>query len=80
MCYHNFSPLAVDKLHKPSFIWNNIMGAKEIFQKGILWRVRNGCNIRVYEDSWLPSTIDSMLQFAPLIATYSKLMVSDLIH
>ena len=41
---------------KPSYVWRSIMAAQEIVQKGFCWRVGNGRQIRVWEDSWVPTS------------------------
>ena len=41
---------------KPSYVWRSIMAAQRIVQKGLCWRVGNGRQIRVWEDSWVPTS------------------------
>jgi hypothetical protein len=33
---------------KPSFVWRNILNARELLQQGLLWRVGNGKSIKVW--------------------------------
>jgi hypothetical protein len=43
---------------RPSFAWRNIHSSCALFNKGLVWRVGNGCKIRIWKDRWLlnPST------------------------
>ena len=41
---------------KQSYVWRSIMATQEIVQKGFCWRVGNGRQIRVWEDSWVPTS------------------------
>jgi hypothetical protein len=38
----------------PSSVWIAISHGIDLLKKGVLWRVGNGHNIRVWRDSWIP--------------------------
>jgi hypothetical protein len=40
---------------RPSSAWHSIWNAKALLQKGLIWKVGNGDNIRIWEDKWIPS-------------------------
>lgn len=44
--------------HKPSDEWRNIWNASKLLKACLVWRVRDGSNIKIWEDKWLlnPST------------------------
>lgn len=39
---------------RPSLAWRSLLSAREILQKGAIWRVGDGKDIRVWGDCWLP--------------------------
>ena len=38
-----------------SYVWRSILQGVEVFKEGMVWRVGNGDNIRIWQDPWLPS-------------------------
>lgn len=36
------------------YAWKSILGARDIIRKGMVWRIGNGCSVRIREDRWLP--------------------------
>jgi hypothetical protein len=56
----------------PSFLWCNVLGARDIVREGSSWSVGNGGSIRIWKDNWL--------LFTPPKHHSTKIqMVSDLI-
>ena len=41
------------KSKKGSFAWQSILKARHVIEKGMLWRVGDGSQIRVFKDSWI---------------------------
>lgn len=64
--------------NEPSYIWQSIMAAQNIVQKGIRWRVGNGQSIRVWEDKWLSHSSTYKVIF-PRVLLPSVSRVCDLI-
>lgn len=40
---------------RPSFAWRSIHSACDLLREGLVWRVGNGSNVRIWKDRWLPS-------------------------
>lgn len=41
---------------RPSYAWRSIWNAKQLLQKGLIWKVGNGAQIRIWGDKWINST------------------------
>ena len=54
------------------------MAAKKIVTQGMRWLVRNGSNILVWEDKWVPNS-STYKVVSPRINAFSNLRVSELI-
>ncbi|KAL5848629.1 hypothetical protein ACOSQ4_006642 [Xanthoceras sorbifolium] len=39
---------------KPSFVWRSFLWGRETLQRGLRWKVKEGHNIAVYDDLWIP--------------------------
>jgi hypothetical protein len=37
-----------------SYTWRSVLSGLNLLKKGIIWRVGDGINIRIWEDKWLP--------------------------
>lgn len=38
----------------PSFTWRSICEARKLIVEGIIWRIRNGTRVNIWNDPWLP--------------------------
>jgi hypothetical protein len=47
---------------RPSYAWRSIWEAKPLLKEGILRKIRDGSNIKIREDKWIPSTQTHMIQ------------------
>ena len=65
----------------PSWAWWSLLEGRKVLEKGIKWKVGNGCNINVYEDPWLSNTypfrIASTIQYNLDIVLVKQLMNED---
>ena len=53
------------KSKKGSFAWQSILKARHVIEKGMLWRVGDGSQIRVFKDNWIPGCFPT--KAAPLM-------------
>jgi hypothetical protein len=68
------SPLS----RRPSYVWRSIWNAKSLLKEGLVWRVGNGENIKIWGDRWLPSPTTYGIQ-SPVHILESEARVCDLI-
>ena len=64
--------------HNPSFTWRSLIFAQSLIIEGMLWRVGNGENIKVWQDRWLPQG-STYSVISPRMFLSVDTMVADLI-
>jgi hypothetical protein len=64
---------------RPSFVWRSIWNSRRLLSQVLVWRVGNGCNIKVWGDRWLPTPYTYKVQSPPRIID-SQSMVTSLIN
>jgi hypothetical protein len=42
----------------PSFTWRNMLKARPLLEQGLMWRIGNGEQVRIWGDKWIPSSSD----------------------
>jgi hypothetical protein len=52
--YPNTNFLDAEIGRNPSYAWRSIWNSKKLLKEGLIWRVGNGTNIKIWEDPWLP--------------------------
>ena len=62
-----------------SYVWKSILSARDVIQKGMVWRIGNGQNVRIKEDRWLPGSHRSPI-ISPLPTVAAKTKVQTLIN
>jgi hypothetical protein len=63
---------------RPSYVWRSIWNAKRLLEEGLVWRVGNGENIKIWGDKWLPSPTSHTIQ-SPVHFLNSEAKVGELI-
>ncbi|KAF5445530.1 hypothetical protein F2P56_034576 [Juglans regia] len=65
----------------PSMIWRSIWGSMKLLKEGLVWRVGNGLNIKVWGDKWLPNKpshrVQSPIKFLNAEAKVTELIGND---
>ena len=64
--------------HNPSYTWRSIMEAQEFVKEGMMWRVGNGRDVKVWGDRWLPSS-SSHEVISPRLFLHEDTRVGELI-
>ena len=75
-----------------SYTWQSILAGLECFRKGYIWRVGDGSQIKIWEDSWIPTshnlkvltprgnnlltTVDELVN--PITWTWDEELIKDL--
>ena len=47
---------------RPSFAWRSIMAAKGLVKQGLIWRIGDGSEIKIWGDRWIPTPTTFMIQ------------------
>ena len=56
-----------------SYAWKSILSARDVIQKRMVWCIRNGQNVQIKEDRWLPSSPRSpIISPLPIVAAETK--------
>lgn len=76
--YPNGNFLTAKEGYQPSFAWRSILSARELVDKGGLWKIGNGRKVRIWGDKWIQEP--HRLEFDnPDIPLNADALVSDLI-
>ncbi|KAL6961204.1 hypothetical protein U1Q18_052490 [Sarracenia purpurea var. burkii] len=59
--------------YQPYFVWRSLLLGREILERGMIWRVAKGDNIKIYSDRWIPRQ-KSLKIFSPPILGREKLV------
>jgi hypothetical protein len=64
--YNANSSLLQAKLgSKPSYGWRSILGSCYLLKEGLLWRIGNGEDTKIWGDKWIPRTTTFTIQSTP---------------
>ena len=64
--------------HNPSYTWRSIMAAQELVKEGVMWKVGNGRDVKVWGDRWLPCS-SSHVVISPQLFLHEDTRVGELI-
>jgi hypothetical protein len=72
---HNYF-LVAEMGNRPSFVRRSLLSSKELLNEGLVWRIGDGSNIKIWQDKWLPTPITYSLQSPHrVIPAYSLVLV-----
>ncbi|KAK1645023.1 hypothetical protein QYE76_062828 [Lolium multiflorum] len=54
--FNNGDLLSAKPVNGMSYVWRSILKGVEVLKRGVIWRVGNGANIRIWSDPWIPSS------------------------
>jgi len=63
---------------RSSFAWRSIWQAKSLLQEGLMWRVGNGLNIKLWEDKWVSASPYKILDLIRVL--FRDARVADIIN
>ncbi|KAG6650161.1 hypothetical protein CIPAW_06G023000 [Carya illinoinensis] len=64
---------------RPSLIWRSLWGSLDLLREGLVWRVGNGHDIRIWGDKWIPRLSSFSIQ-SPVKGMDAAARVKDLIE
>ena len=64
--------------HRLSQAWRSILAAKDLVHAGVIWRIGNGDDVKVWGDKWLPTPTSYSVQ-SPRLNWAKDMRVSELI-
>lgn len=62
-----------------SFIWRSIWNAKSLIQDGMMWRIGDGKNVRIWNDKWVPATPSHTI-LSPINGLNADATVNEIIN
>jgi hypothetical protein len=64
---------------RPLFAWRSIHSSCDLLKERLIWRVGNGCSIKIWKDKWLPDP-STYLVYSPPSVLDSNATVSELLE
>ena len=77
--FRNCSILDVEEKATGSYVWKNILSARDVIREGMVWRIGDGQTMWIKEDNWIPTRPGSVLAL-PLPAKLPDPKVGCLIN
>lgn len=62
----------------PSYTWISLLASRVVLQAGLIWRIGDGKNIKIWKDPWIDKLLSNKIQ-SPLRILSVDALVSDLI-
>ena len=59
--FPNYSILKAKDSVVGFYAWKSILSARDVIQKGMVWRIENVQSVRIKEDKWLPMKVSSSI-------------------
>jgi hypothetical protein len=64
---------------RPSLVWKSLLASKELLLNGVIWRIGNGKDVRVWGEKWVPIPSSFSIK-TPKPAHLENMTVSNLIN
>ena len=55
--YPDGNLLAAQPISGMSYVWRSILKGMKVFKEGIIWRIGDGTDVKIWEDTWLPNGV-----------------------
>jgi hypothetical protein len=65
-------------VNRPSYVWESLLSSRDLLNDGLVWRIGDGGNVKIWKDKWLPTLITHAVQSPPKVFPEDSL-VSTLI-
>ncbi|XP_041015310.1 uncharacterized mitochondrial protein AtMg00310-like [Juglans microcarpa x Juglans regia] len=79
VCFPNSSILNANAGLRPSYIWKSIHSAINTVKEGMIWRIANGEEVKIWQDKWIPTSESSKIM-SPVNTLSSDAKVAELIN
>jgi hypothetical protein len=76
--FRNDSFLTSNLGRRPSYAWRSVWSAKNLLKEGLIWRVGDGKDIKIWQDRWVPSPQTYSIQ-SPISMLDADARVSSII-
>ncbi|CAL9003043.1 unnamed protein product, partial [Prunus brigantina] len=71
--------LEAEKGGRASWAWNSLLDGRDVILSGARWQIMGGNSVKLWEDSWLPSSNHGYLRHIALVPSTGPRMVADII-
>lgn len=62
--------------NKPSYVWKSMLSSRDLLKDGLVWRIGDGGNVKIWKDKWLPTLITYAVQSPPKVIPEDFLVTS----
>lgn len=76
--FSNSTTLEANQGHSPSNTWTSLFSVKGIVEKGIIWKVGDGTQIKSWTNRWIPSNVKFKTSAQPQDDDDKSLLVFEL--
>jgi ribonuclease HI len=68
--------LSAELGNRPSYVWKSLFFARELLEDGLVWRIGDGSNVKIWKDRWLPTPITYAVQSPPKVIPEDSLVAT----
>jgi hypothetical protein len=66
--------------NRPSYVWKSLLSSRELLKDGLVWRIGDGSNVKIWKDRWLPTPITHAVQSPPTVILEDSLVATLIDH